>query len=247
MSAAKKDGVVPVGAALMPRGRPEEAGRGAPRGEGGQVQAARSPSQEGRGILDISRVPGVACPTVQDWQVRMHTVSLNMRLERGTRMPTGRILSKIKRRLGRDLSRYGYEAGSCQIVMIQDMPYKKFGMRNRAGTLGRALKRLGFSYRKPGPVPHSAAAPQEQERFKAETNRVVSETPDTGSRYPSAMNCTLASGPMQAAGGGRPTDATPSRPSTTPESRCQSLVCWDSIASASAPSIPTATRRSSGS
>ncbi len=175
LSAAKKDEAVPIGAALMPRGRPEETGRGAPRGEGGQVQAARSPSQEGRGILDISRVPGVACPTVRDWQVRMCAGSLNTRLERGTRMSTGRILRKIKRRLGRDLSRYGYEAGSCQIVMIQDMPYKKFGMRSRAGTLGRALKMVGHSYHKPGPVPHNAAAPQGQERFRAETNRAVSE------------------------------------------------------------------------
>ena len=47
LSAAKKDGVVPVGAALMPRGRPEEADRGAPEGEDVQVQAARSPSQKG--------------------------------------------------------------------------------------------------------------------------------------------------------------------------------------------------------
>lgn len=179
----------------------------------------------------------------------MHAVSLNMRLERRrrARMLTKRILSKIKRRLGRDLSRYGYGAGSCQIVMIQDTPHKKFGMRSRTGTLGRALKMVRFSYRKPEPVPYSVAAPQERERFKADTTRAVSETPDTGSRYPPAMNCTPASGPMQAAGGGRPTDATPSRPSTTPESRCPSSACWDSIASMSTPLMPTATRRSSGS
>ena len=53
--------------------------------------------------------------------------------------------------------------------------YKKFRIRCKTGTLRRTLKRIRFSYRRPRPVPYNSATPEEQEQFKVETNRLVSE------------------------------------------------------------------------
>ena len=119
LSAAKKDGVVPVGAAPMPRGRPEEAGRGAPGGEGGQVQAARSPSQkEGRGTQEISPMPGAACPTVRNWPVRMHAGSLNRGFERRRRARVAPL--RKERHPNGEVSRPGtggrQQARPCQVL-----------------------------------------------------------------------------------------------------------------------------------
>ena len=65
--------------------------------------------------------------------------------------------------------------------MIQDMLRRKFGIRCKAGTLRRALKKIiRFSYRKPRPVPYNAATPEEQERFKNDVNHLVNEAAREG-------------------------------------------------------------------
>ena len=169
-NAAKRDEVVSKGAAFMPRvslkrltgaHKKEKAGKSKYR-----LHAARL-RKEGRGIRKISRMWGMAYPTVRDWLVRMHAGNLKRRFGRRRRgrakMISRQVRRSIKRWLGRDPSRYGYEAGSWQMVMIQDMLYKKFRIRCKTGTLRRALKRIRFSYRKPRPVPYNSATPEEQE------------------------------------------------------------------------------------
>ena len=118
----------------------------------------------------------------------MHAGNLKRRFDsrrRGrARMIPRRVRRNIKRRLGRDPSSYGYEAVSWRMVMIQDMPCRKFKIRRKTGTLRRTLKRIRFSYRKPGPVPHNSATPEGQERFKVETNRLVSGAAKEGVTVP---------------------------------------------------------------
>ena len=41
----------------------------------------------------------------------------------------------------------------------------------------RALRRIRFSHRKPRSVPYNSATPEGQERFKAETNKLVNKAP----------------------------------------------------------------------
>ena len=186
-AAAKKDEAVPKGAAFMPRvglrrlikaHKKEKANKSKYR-----LHAARL-RKEDRGIREISRTLGIAYSTVRDWLVRMHAGNLDRRFDRErkgrARILPRKILRKIKRWLIRDPSRYGYEAGSWQLVMIQDMLRRKFGIRCKAGTLRRALKRIRFSYRKPRPVPYNAATPEEQEQFKIDANRLVNEAAREG-------------------------------------------------------------------
>ena len=184
---AAKNEVVPKGAAFMPwlslkrlikAHEMEKAGKSKYR-----LHAARL-RKEGKSIREISRILCVAYSTVRDRLVRMHAGNLSRRFDRRgrgrARILTRRIPRKIKRWLGRDPSRYGCEAGSWQMIMIQDMLYKKFRTRCKTGTLRRALRRFRFSYRKPRPVPYNSATPEEQERFKAETNLVVNEAAEDG-------------------------------------------------------------------
>ena len=160
---AAKNEVVPKGATFMPGAglkrlikahEKEKAGKSKYRLHAVYLR------KEGKSIREISRILGVAYSTVRDWLVRMHAGNLNRRFDRRrrgrARILTRRILRKIKWWLGRDPTRYGYEAGSWQMIMIQDGPYKKFRIRCGAGTLRRALKRIRFSYRKPRPVPYNS-------------------------------------------------------------------------------------------
>ncbi len=184
---AAKNEVVPKGAAFMPwiglkrlikAHEKEKADKSKYRLHAAHLR------KEGKSIREILRILGVAYSTVRDWLVRMHAGNLKSRFDRRrrgrARILTRRILRKIKRWLGRDPTRYGYEAGSWQMIMIQDMPYKKFRIHCKTGMLRRALKRIRFSYRKLRPVPYNSATPEEQERFKAETNLVVNKVVEQG-------------------------------------------------------------------
>ncbi len=165
-NAAKRDEVVPKGAAFMPsvslKGltkahKKEKAGKSKYRLHAALLR------KEGKDIRKISRMLGVAYSTVRDRPVRMHAGNLKRRFDRRrrARMIPRQIRRNIKRWLGRDPTDYGYEAGSWQTTMIQDGPYKKFRIRCKTGTLRRAFKRIRFSYRKPRPVPYNSATPEE--------------------------------------------------------------------------------------
>ena len=184
-NAAKKSEAVPKGAALMPGVSLKRLTKAHEKEEADKykyrLHAARL-RKEGKGIREISRMLSMAYSTVPDWLVRKHAGNLKMWFDRGGwgRVLPRQIRRKIKWWLGRDPSRYGYEAGSWQIVMIQDMLYKKFRIRCKTGTLRRALKRIRFSYRKPRPVSYNSATPEKQERFKAKTSRLVSKAAKDG-------------------------------------------------------------------
>ena len=143
---------------------------------------------DGGGIRKISRMLGAVYSTVRDWLIRMHADNLMRRFDRRrkrrrrvrARIVPRLIHRKIKRWLGRDPSSYGYGAGSWPDGHDPEHAVRKFRIRCKTGTLRRALKRIRFSYRKPRPVPYNSATPEEQERFKVETNRLVSEATKEG-------------------------------------------------------------------
>ena len=186
-NAAKREEVVPKGVVFMPRvslKRLTKAHKKEKAGKSKYRLHAALLRKEGKSIRKISRMLGVAYSTVRDWLVRMHAGNLKRRFDRKRRDRVRMILRQVHRNikwwLGRDPTRYWYEAGSWQMVMIQDMLYKKFRIRCKTGTLRRALRRIRFSYRKPRPVPYNSATPEEQERFKVETNRLVNEAAKEG-------------------------------------------------------------------
>ena len=135
--------------------------------------------KEGRSIRGIAREMGLAYSTVRDWLVRMHAGNLLRRFDRRhagrKRMLTGAVLTYIKRWLNGSPQRYKFEAGSWQINMVLEKVRERFGISCEVRTLRRVLKRLGFSYRKPRPIPDKSASKEEQEKFKQETAKILDE------------------------------------------------------------------------
>ena len=122
---------------------------------------------------------GLAYSAVRDWLVRMHAGNLGRRFDRKRtgrkRMLTGAVLAYIKRWLNGSPQRYEFEAGSWQINMVLEMVRKRLGISCRVRTLKRVLRRLGFSYSKPRPIPDRSASEAEQEEFKQETAELLEE------------------------------------------------------------------------
>ena len=59
--------------------------------------------------------------------------------------------------------------------MVLEMARKRFKISCRVNTLRRVLGWLGFSYRKPRPIPDKSASETEQGEFKQETAGLLEE------------------------------------------------------------------------
>ena len=64
--------------------------------------------------------------------------------------------------------------------MVLEMARKRFKISCRVSTLRRVLRWLGFSYRKPRPIPDKSASETEQEEFNQETAGLLEEMSKQG-------------------------------------------------------------------
>ena len=179
---ARKDEVVPRGRLFMPGVRLIEllAALVATNDdtETLKLQAAIQ-RRKGKDIRKIARDQGKGYSTVWNRLFRMHTGGL----ERVKNKPRGGSKSKInhavpkaiRKWLGNSPTRYGYEAGGWQLVMIQDMMYKTFGKKCSDRTLRYVLHNLGYSYRKTRPVPAKSAPRDKRKKFVANANATIAE------------------------------------------------------------------------
>ena len=106
------------------------------------------------------------------WPV-MHPGNLDRRFDRKStgrrRVVPAAVLKYVEKLLDCSPQKYKFEAGSWQINMVMELVMKKFGMTFNPYTLKRAMRRMGFSYSKPRPIPDKSASEEEQEKFKQET------------------------------------------------------------------------------
>ena len=253
-NAAKRDEVVPKGAAFMPSVSLEGLTKAHKKEKAGKSKYrlhAALLRKEGKDIRKISRMLGVAYSTVRDRAVRMHAGNPEGAVRpqaqgQGQDDPPGRSagissggLAATRPAMGtrRDPGRWSRSRTCC----IRNSEYA--ARRARSGAPSR-----GSGFRTASPGPSRTTRPRLKSRNGSRSRPAgwSARPPKRGSRCPPAMKCTPASGPMAAAGGGRPTDMTPPRP-TTPDSLRPSSACRGQTASTSAPSIPATPRRSSGS
>ena len=141
--------------------------------------------KRGRSIRKICEELVMPYSTVRDWLVRMQDWGLKARFNRtrgGRKSKMPKSFSRTVRAwLGNKPEKYGFESGSWQLNLILEMIRRTFGLDCcKARTLRRMLKKIGFSYRKPRPVPPKSASKSEQEEFKARAGRKAGDLASEG-------------------------------------------------------------------
>ena len=140
--------------------------------------------KEGQGIHSMAREMGMNYSTVQGWLVRMHAGNLDRRFDRKStgrkRVLPAAVLKYVEKLLDCSPQKYKFEAGSWQINMVMELVMKKFGMTCNSYTLKRAMRRMGFPYSKPRPIPDRSASEEGQEKFRQETVGMIKEAAGQG-------------------------------------------------------------------
>ena len=135
--------------------------------------------RNGEGIRDIARSLGVSYSTVRDWLLRMHNGDLDSRFDakregRKRSLPP-EVDESIIEWLNGSPEDYGFDVGTWQLTMIRRLIREKFGIDRKIRILRQDLRRLGFSFHKPRPVPHNSATHEEQAEFKLKANHTIRE------------------------------------------------------------------------
>ena len=176
----KRDEAVPRGSDFMPKVGTEQlvaAHRAEKPSKTKYRLDAAVRRRNGENIRDIARNIGVSYSTTRDWLVRLHNGDLDSRFDvkrEGRKRSLPReVDEQIIKWLDSSPKDYGFDVGTWQLVMIRRKIQETFGIDRKVRTLRRDLRRLGLSYNKPRPVPHNSATPEEQAKFKLETNQLV--------------------------------------------------------------------------
>ena len=184
---AKKDEVVPRGNLFMP-GVSTAALTAAlfatkDDAEKLKLQAAIQ-RRGGEDIREIARGQGNPYQTVRHRLRRMHEGGL----ARVKDLPRGgsigkfgpRVLAILLTWLTDSPTRYGYEIGSWQLVIILDMLRRTFNIECGDRNLQLILNKIGASYSKARPVPAKSAPADVREKFKAKANATVTKNAEAG-------------------------------------------------------------------
>lgn len=135
--------------------------------------------RDSMGIRAIAKRIRAFHSTVRGWLVRMKDGDLERRFDRKRpgqrRQLDGRMVHAIRRWLGDPPSLHGFRAGAWSLDMLVRSVRWRFGVTYKGRTMRRILNALGYSYRKPRPIPEKSATPEEQKEFMDSTNRLVVE------------------------------------------------------------------------
>lgn len=178
----KKNEAVPKGADYLPNTSMKQIVQMHRREKDGfpkiRLSAAKK-RKEGAGIRSIARDLGIPYSTCRNWLYRMHHEGLGRRFNKKSlgrvRRLKDKVLASIKEWIDNKPDKYGFEAGSWQLNMLQTMLKSQFNMVCNKRTLRRTLNRLGFSYRKSRPVPHNSADQTKCKQFTSDTHTLITE------------------------------------------------------------------------
>ncbi len=184
---ARKDEVVPRGNLFMPGVSTAalEAALFATKDDAEKLKL-QAPIQRrgGEDIREIARGQGNPYQTVRHRLRRMHEGGL----ARVKDLPRGGSIGKFGPRVRGAMltwlvdspTRYGYEIGSWQLVIILDMLRRTFNIECGDRNLQLILNDIGGSYRKARSVPAKSAPADARERFKAKANATVTKNAEDG-------------------------------------------------------------------
>ena len=178
----EKDEAVQRGSDFMPRVGTEQlaaAHRAEKPGKSKYRLDAAVRRRKGEDIRDIARNIGVSYSTTRDWLARLHNGDMDSRFDlkregRKRSLPP-EVDESIIKWLDGSPKDYGFDAGTWQLTMVRRRILEAFGIDRKVRILRKDFRRPGLSYHKPRPVPYNSATPEEQAKFKLETNRTISE------------------------------------------------------------------------
>ena len=136
------------------------------------------------GLRAISKRIRVSYSTVRGWLMRMKDADLERRFDKrhpGQNIQLDeRVEHAIRFWLGNPPNLHGFQAGAWSLDMVIEAVKRRFGIEYKERTMRRILNFLGYSYRKPRPIPEKSATPEEQEKFMRETNELVVDLTKNG-------------------------------------------------------------------
>ena len=130
--------------------------------------------KEGKSIPAIGR--WLKCPTttVKGWLSRMHKFGLGARYNKkqpGNKPNLGkRDLVRLKRIIAGSPEKQGLDYAMWNNKLTQHVIRKEFGVKFSLSHVGRILKKIGFSMKKPRPE-NKKASKKAQEKFKPEVKK----------------------------------------------------------------------------
>ena len=144
-----------------------------PSGKARDMLVACYKRKAGMSLRAISKAMMKPYSTIRGWLVRITRRGPAGRFDKKStgrkRMLGEHSVWMIKTWLHGEPSKFGFESASWSIRMLLDAIRGRIGTCTSARTLRRALRRIGFSYTKPRPVPRRSATAEDQKRFKEET------------------------------------------------------------------------------
>ena len=129
------------------------------------------------GIRAIAKRIRVSYSIARGWLAHMKDNDLERRFDRKRpgqkRQLDECLVHAIRRWLGDPPQPTRIPGGAWSLDMLVQSIRWRFGTTYKERTVRRILNALGYSYRKPRPIPEKSATPEEQKEFMDSTNRMV--------------------------------------------------------------------------
>ena len=160
--------------------------------------------KDGKILKEIAHILGRGISTIERWLIKMENKGVEHRhdLKRPGRPPT---LSPeqekvIEDDLDKPPSESGFKRGSWNNKMLVKRVFDRFNIVISHSSAIRLSSRLGFSTRKPRPIPYNSATPEEQEEFIKNTKTTIARW-HAESRHVAAIDaCSLRDSPASRRG-----------------------------------------------
>ena len=155
-------------------------------------------------LKEIARILGRGISTICRWLNRMQSEGVGFRQDHKSpgrpRTLTPAQEKSIEEDLDRPPSESGFLRGSWNAKMVAKRILDRFGIQYSRRSALTLANRLGFSTRKPRPIPYNSATPEEQKKFIENAKTTIARWYAEGRHVVAIDACTLRDSPASRRG-----------------------------------------------
>lgn len=133
--------------------------------------------KRGKTLEEIKEAIGYKVNTIHNWLAKLASEGLDSRYDKKSPGRPPRLTPEEENAIREDLAKSpqesGFERGSWNAKMVARRIKDVFGKTYSTRSSLRLAQKLGFSYRKPRPIPYNSATPEEQEAFIKKTRQTM--------------------------------------------------------------------------